>query len=228
MAKNTTKKIICSITGDWTYCTDERFEQLRAKFGSIKKLVAGYQSRAGTKLVEALMAADAELELEAAVEQARADCQANPGKNKIFCIITGERMYISDARMAKLQEKGGCDEQAVRDSYRSRVAKRLEGTIAQTMFQMNVSDLDEDKLATVHEEIREMAAEGKLPAPAAPKGSVTEKPAKKKTSKKTSAKKETVVVDTNAEDIYRKIADESSKDRKNRIRREKRALAKAA
>lgn len=233
MKKAITRKLMCIITGDWSYCTAERMEQLRKKFGSMPKLIAGYMSREGAKMVAALVPEGLEGEaLEEAtakaVEKAHKACLANPGKNKIFCILTGERMYISPARMARKMEVGECSEEEVRANYLSRVATRLEKSLPQKMFQKDLADLNKTELKAVHAEIKAMKEAGTLPAPSAPKGSVTPAPAKPAKPAKPVA--ETVVFDTtpDGEDIMRTIDGESSKDRKNRIRRERNAAKKAA
>lgn len=207
MAKSNTRKLICSITHDWAYCTEERFQELRKKFGSIAKIATGYQSREGKKMIKAAMV-DCKLEgdeLAAKVLEVTAEvtaaCLANPGKNKIFCVCTGERMYISPERLAHKMEVLGCTEDELRASYTSRVAARLQKSLPQEMFKKDPADLSDAENQEVLDRIKEMALEGKLPAPSAPKGS----------KKKAEAAPE-----------------ESKKDRKNRLAREKRAAAKAA
>jgi hypothetical protein len=122
------RKLRCTVTGNWSYCSEERYQKLVTKYGGEKELEAKYVSRQGKKTSE---------------EGGKAPDEF---KNKIECTITGELCYISDERMKKLVKKMG-SEQAVRDGYVSRVAKRL---------------LKEGKTKT---EIKAMAKSGTLPAP---------------------------------------------------------------
>ncbi|MHA2067901.1 MAG: hypothetical protein ACXABY_26365, partial [Candidatus Thorarchaeota archaeon] len=101
-----TRKLTCTVTGNWTYCSEERWQKLVAKFGSEEQLTAGYISREGKK-----------------VNAGEGEAPTSH-KNKIACTITGELMYISPGRMQKLIDKQGSEE-AVRNGYVSRVAKRL-------------------------------------------------------------------------------------------------------
>ena len=218
MAKQT-RKVMCSITGDWAYCSEERFQALRKQFGSIAELNANYMSRQGKKLVdskipEGLEGDELATARATAIAEAKAECQNNPGKNKIFCTLTGERMYISPARMKHLMEVGNCTEDEVRANYKSRVAKRLEKKLAQSMYEKEFSDLETAEIETVHAEIRKMKDEGTLPAPAKKgKNNPTAKSAPK-----SHKKGGTVVIDETGE---------SKKDRRNRLRRERRAAQKA-
>lgn len=100
------KKLRCTVTGNWNYCSDERYAKLVQKFGSEDKLIAGYVSREGKKVQDGKGA------------------KPDSFKNKIACTITGELCYISDERLKKLVKREG-SEKAVREKYVSRVAKRL-------------------------------------------------------------------------------------------------------
>ena len=100
------KKLVCVKTGNWSYCSDERYAKLVKKFGGVAELEAKYVSRAGKKLEET------------------GGKVPDLFKNKIECTITGQWCYISDARLKKLAKKFG-SEKAVREQYVSRVAKRL-------------------------------------------------------------------------------------------------------
>lgn len=122
------RKLRCNVTKNWSYCSDERYQKLVEKFGGEEELTAKYVSREGKKLQET-------------GEKAPKDF-----KNKIACTVTGELCYISDARMAKLVEKLGSEDE-VRKQYLSRVAKRL---------------MKEGKTKT---EIRQMVKDGTLPTP---------------------------------------------------------------
>ena len=99
------RKLVCVRTGNWSYCSEDRYQKLVAKYGSEDKLRAEYVSRTGKKLTEGAAAPDS-------------------FKNKIRCTVTGVLCYISDARLASLVAKKG-SEQAVREGYISRVAARL-------------------------------------------------------------------------------------------------------
>jgi len=216
-----TKKLRCSVTGNWSYCGEARYEKLVAQFGSEQKLLEGYQSRAGKKLVAA-----AEGDIAKAMKGVAAT-----HKNKIACIVSGELMFISDARMTHLQTKLETDEQGVRDQYVSRVASRLrKEAAAQIVDDAGFSDLTKKDQKAIDTALRARYVAGDWPAPSAPKGSKQTTPAEPKApkaSKKAGTKPATTVVDTTPDtDPLRHIDGESSKDRKNRIRRERAAAAK--
>jgi len=201
---NTSKKLKCNVLGNWSYCNEDRYQKLIAKYGSEEALQAEYQSRAGQKLVA---------ECGGDIEKARKKAQKVDMSDKIACTITGELLVISKARMAKKMETLGLDEKSVRKAYISRVAKRL---------------LAQGKTA---EEIKAMYDAGEMPAPSAPKGSRTEVPKAPKASKAPKSKKKTEVKDTvptqGELDPLRQIDGEDAKARRNRIRKERRAMAKS-
>ena len=197
-----TKKLICTITGNWSYCSDERYQKLCAEAGGKANFIATYQSREGQKLVK---------QAGGDIEKAKKASTKQIPKGKVRCIVTGELCVISDERMAKLAgERGGEDK--VHETYISRVANRLRKQLALT----HQKDIDEPKpfeeltkklQAEIDKEIRTMAESGSLPAPAAPKGSKQEAPkaeakakapkAKAKASKRTKKDKPaTAVKDT--------------------------------
>ena len=162
------RKLYCSITRDWAYCSEDRFSKLVAQFGGTEAGLAdpltGYVSREGKKLVE-LHKGDREAARVAAIKLF---------KNKIACTVTGEQMYISDDRMAHLKGKYQTNEDGVRARYVSRVAKRLREQLAKTLIgkpEAVYSVLTDEQKAGIDKQIQDMAAEGKLPAPSAPKGS---------------------------------------------------------
>jgi hypothetical protein len=100
------RKLKCTVTGNWSYCSEDRWQKLVAKYGSEEKLRAEYVSRSGKKLSES-----------------KADVP-DSFKNKVRCTITGELCYVSDKRMHALVKKAGSEEE-VRKNYVSRVANRL-------------------------------------------------------------------------------------------------------
>ncbi len=100
------KRLQCTVTGNWSYCSDGRYKNLVKKFGSEAKLKAGYISRLGKQIQKG----DAEKPDEFA--------------NKIRCTVTGRLCYISNERMKRLAKKAG-SQAKVRETYVSRVARRL-------------------------------------------------------------------------------------------------------
>lgn len=100
------RKLKCTVTGNWSYCSEDRWQKLVAKYGSEDKLRAEYVSRSGKK------ALDAKSEIPSSF------------KNKVRCTVTGELCYISDKRMKALIKKAGSEDE-VRKTYISRVANRL-------------------------------------------------------------------------------------------------------
>jgi hypothetical protein len=44
------KKLTCAKTGNWSYCTNERYEKLIKKFGSEEALKMGWMSRIGKRM----------------------------------------------------------------------------------------------------------------------------------------------------------------------------------
>ena len=182
------RKLVCSITGDWTYCSEERWDQMVAKAGSEQKMLDSYQSRKGKQLVK---------EHDGNVTKARGGATQN---NKIACSVTGELMYISDERMKKLTDKAG-SEKAVREGYVSRVAMRLRNELAEKQQKGEESskpfaDLPKKDRIAIDKEIRAQADAGKLPPPSAPKGS--QKQAPTSSAPDSSKKPDTQVKDTSA------------------------------
>ena len=47
------KKLTCTITGNWSYVDEARYDKLATKAGGEDKLIAGYMSRAGKKILAA-------------------------------------------------------------------------------------------------------------------------------------------------------------------------------
>jgi len=212
-----TRKLTCTITRNWSYCGEDRYQALVAKFGSEEQLLANYQSRAGKKLVA---------EAEGDITKAQATSQANSG-DKVACIVTGDLMYISKERMTKKAAKAGTDEAGIRSTYVSRVASRLRKQLAgEKLF----TDLTVDEQNAIDAQISQMHEDGTLPKPSAPKGSgetvVVKAPKKVKAPKE--PKPDTTVLDviptTSELDPLRQIDGEDTKARKNRIARERRAL----
>ena len=162
------KKLTCSITGDWTYCSDERWSKLVAENGGTdEKMLESYQSRKGKKLVAGYNGDAA---------KARKAAIADQPKNKIKCTVTGEQCYISDERMGKLAGKEGSSEELVRKTYVSRVASRLRKQKAianQPGIEepKSFNDLSKKEQTKIDKEIYQMATDNNLPAPSATKGS---------------------------------------------------------
>jgi hypothetical protein len=232
-----TKKLYCSITGDWSYASDERVAKLAALHGGseagLKDPTTGYMSREGKKLVEA-HGGDR--------NAARAAANAER-KNKISCIVTGERLYISDARMAHKTTKLGVSETELRATYVSRVASRLRKDLAVKVDATKTFDtLTPDQRHEIDAQIAEMGQTGSLPAPAAPKGSKVKVVAPAapvapvpqgdvvmdEVSQAAPVVMETVTAPVAEIDPLRHIEGESASDRKNRIKREKRSVAKVS
>jgi len=218
-----TRKLKCTITGNWSYCSEDRFQKLVAQFGSEEALINGYVSREGKKLLAAN---------EEDVSKAQAAAQAVVHKNKIACTVTGELMFISDERMKHLCETGNTDEEGVRAGYVNRVAKRLRKEEANKVEAgKSFADLTQDQQLTIDEGLKARFDAGDWPATAAPKGSKQEKAEKapkaakaEKAEKPETEVRDTVPAATEALDPLRHIENESSKERKNRIRRERAAL----
>lgn len=182
------KKLVCSVTGNWQYCADDRFEKLRARFGSVDALMAGYVSREGQKILDANEGDRAK-----AIVAARGSMP----KNKIACIVTGELMYISDERMAHLCKKYNTDIAGVRARYICRVANRVREELSMSLFKKLFGDCDATEKSQIDNEIRQRAMLGTLPAPAAPKGSKKNEPKVSKRAQKGAADKPaTQVLDT--------------------------------
>lgn len=100
------RKLICTKSHNWSYCSEERYQKLVKKYGGEAELLAKYVSRVGKKL------------------ETEGGKAPDEFKNKIECTVSGQLCYISDARMEKLVKKLGTED-AVRAAYVSRVAKRL-------------------------------------------------------------------------------------------------------
>ena len=237
-----TKKLTCTVTGNWSYVSDERFAKLAEKAGGENELIANHISREGQKVK------DGKIEM------------PTLHKNKIPCSVTGELMFCSDERMEKLIAKGKASnpdfsEMDVRAAYISRVARRLRKEKA-IKADIAFEELDDNQRADIDFEIRELADLGNLPAASAPKGSKqivaatlppnTEIPPEnaedaensdiepeiniETTHSETGSVKETTPTETETETIdpLRMIDGESKKERKNRIRRERAAIAAQA
>lgn len=215
------KKIECVITGDWQYCNEARYNELVAKYGSEEQLREEYTTRKGQKFIK-----QAEGDIEKAKELALAE--VGDGKNKIACIVTGEKMFISPERMEKLKTSLATDEDGVRAQYVSRVANRLRKEAA-AEHEKKFEELDEETQNRIDDALRERFENGDWPAPSAPKGSRADKPVRQPRKKKSTETK--VISETpNASELdpLRHIEGEDSRSRKNRIRRERAAIARAA
>lgn len=184
-------------------------------------------------------------------EEQRAECDigvadavrmAQP-KNKIRDIVTGELMFCSDERMVKLIAKAretdaNADESTVHATYIGRVPKRLRQSKAKTLLgdaEKTFADCTDEQKAEIDTEIKRMFQEGTLPAPSAPKGSKQKAaPVPEPTKPVEPVPTTNVSADTSSsttipegfEDPDRTVTGESSKERKNRKRREKAAIAK--
>jgi len=144
-------------------------------------------------------------------------------------------MFISDERMKHLCETGNTDEEGVRASYVNRVAKRLRKEEANKVEAgKSFAELTEDQQATIDEGLRARFEAGDWPATAAPKGSKQVKETKEKAPKEKAPTAETkpdtevrdtIPTETEVLDPLRHIDGETSAERKNRIRRERRAMA---
>lgn len=210
-----TKKVKCNITGDWQYCNESRYQDLIAKYGSEEALQEEYTSRAGLKLLK---------EHDGDVEAARA-AVSTVGKNKIACIVTGEKMFISPARLARLRETLDTDEDGVRSSYVSRVAKRLRKEAAQELEVDSFEDLTEEQQNAIDDALRARFESGDWPEPS-DRSAKPEKVKSKPIKKAAAPGKTKVVTEVAALDPLRIVEGETPNERKNRVRRERRALAK--
>jgi len=101
-----TRKLTCTVTGNWTYVSEERYQKLVKKYGSVAELEKKYVSRAGKKLQET------------------GDKAPDTFKNKICCTVTGQLCYATNERWHRLLKKYGSEEE-IRKNCISRVAKRL-------------------------------------------------------------------------------------------------------
>ena len=162
------KKLKCSITGDWSYCSDDRMQKLVATLGSVEAAENGYISRKGKTL---LAAADGD------VGKAQKAAAKETIKNKIACTVSGELMFISDQRMKHLMEKGKTDEDGVRAGYVSRVAQRLRKEAAAGLGDKPFAELSQKAQREINRELKDRFTAGNWPAPSAPKGSKQEAPA---------------------------------------------------
>jgi len=220
-----TRKLTCTVTGNWQYVGQERWDKLSAAAGGDEELIATHVSRDGKKIQEGKM------ELSEVFQ------------NKIPCIVTGVLCFCSPERLEKKIKEGRArteneefGEADVRAEYVSRVATRLRKKLANAVEEgKSFLELTVEQRTEIDEQIGEMAANGNLPAPSAPKGS---KKAKVEETEEPEGDIEVAVThdedtstkDTTPEDIndpLRQVQGESKKARKNRIRRERAALKKA-
>jgi hypothetical protein len=204
------RKLKCSITGSWSYCNDERYATLLAKFNGPEGLEKDYQSRAGRALVAKC----------GSIEDAIKESKEAPDPNKLACIVTGEFLHISNERKKHIMEKRDITEAELRETYVGRVATRLRKFGAGQFGKASFADLSQKDQKIVDKTIKEQYLEGNNPAPSAPKGSRTA-PVLAKKSKAPA----TTVIDST--DPLRKVEGETSNERKNRVRRERRALTKS-
>jgi len=220
-----TRKLTCTVTGNWQYVGQERWDKLVAEAGSEDELIANHVSREGKKIQEG---------------------KAEPAEifqNKIPCIVTGVLCFISPERLEKKIKEGQArtenkefNEDDVRAEYVSRVATRLRKKLANAEEEgKSFLELTAEQRTEIDEKIGEMAANGNLPSPSAPKGS---KKAEVEETEETEGDIEVAVThdeDTSTKDTIpeeiddplRQVQGESKKARKNRIRRERAALKKA-
>jgi len=99
------KKLRCSVTGNFSYVNDERWNKLVAKFDSEEDLKTNYVSRLGKRVLQG-------------------EPEPETYKNKVRCIVTGELRAVSKDFWARLIKRHGSEE-AVRENYISRIAKQL-------------------------------------------------------------------------------------------------------
>lgn len=101
-----TRKLKCSTTGNWVYCTEVRYQKLVQRYGGEAELQSKYVSRVGKRI------------------QNYGGKVPEKFRNKIKCSICGTLHYISDERLKLLAKKTG-GEDVARANYVSRVARRL-------------------------------------------------------------------------------------------------------
>lgn len=102
-----TRKLKCTITGNWDYCTEERYQRLIEKYGGEENLLKTYASRIGKKI------------------QRGESTQPTQFKNRIKCTVTGQLLALPDPRKQKIMKKNNWTEDELRKNFVCRVAKRL-------------------------------------------------------------------------------------------------------
>jgi hypothetical protein len=131
------KKLVCSVTGDWWYMSEKRYQRMLKKFGSDEGIRKGYVSRKGKMILDGTLKKE----------------DIAPSKNKIICNLTRKECYVSAPRMRELIAKHG-SEQEVRETFISRIGMSLRKKF-----------MDEDNLEQEEAEarVKEMADAGDLP-----------------------------------------------------------------
>lgn len=249
-------KLTCNVTKVWQYQTPEQIAVRAKNHGGEENLFATYVSRRGQKarnecavrLFPEVSGEETTYHMLSEEQKHHVDQEINimvengdfVPKNMVRDYVTGELLICSEDRMAKLiakmREEGhpNADEDFVRRNYTGRVTRRRMADWAKICLNKEDAkwtDLTPDQQEEGIQHIRTDFESGNWERPAAPKGS------------KANGQQKTIVhhtsesshADTTPEsmgwaelDPYRHIDGESAKDRKNRIRREKRRLAKAS